>query len=164
MVIIISGDTMKKYILTIIILISTLLLGGCTIANTPTAKTEELLSNYQRLDKNININYYDLSIDKNLTRQQQNEYIKLKCKFSMEDSNVAEYVEYIKCPVLYIHGSEDDEITPSNSYRLFEKTNSEKELYIVMGARHGESVFVEMDKYKRKIREFITVITGRETA
>ncbi len=93
-----------------------------------------------------------------------NAYVKAKCKFSMEDSEVLEYVEHIKCPVLYIHGSEDDEITPANSYRLFEKTNSEKEIYIVLGAGHGESVFVEMDKYKRKIREFITVITRREGA
>lgn len=68
---------MKKYILTFIIFICALLLEGCTIANTPTAKTEELLSNYQRLDKKININYYDLSIDRNLSEQVQKEYIKL---------------------------------------------------------------------------------------
>lgn len=68
---------MKKCILTIIIFILALLLVGCTIANTPTAKTEELLGNYQRLDKKININYYDLSIDRDLSEQQQTEYIKL---------------------------------------------------------------------------------------
>lgn len=93
-----------------------------------------------------------------------NAYVKLKCKFSMEDSEVLDYVTHIKCPVLYIHGSKDDEITPANSYRLFEKTNSEKELYIVLGAGHGESVFVEMETYTAKIKEFISVITKRDKA
>ena len=64
---------MKKIILTIIILIS-IALTGCSIANTPTAQVEGLLSNYQRLDKNITINYADLAGNDDLSSDLQNEY------------------------------------------------------------------------------------------
>lgn len=67
---------MKKIFLITFILI-TILLTGCSIANTPTAKVEELLGNYQRLDKNVQINYYDLSITRDLSNNTQEEYNKL---------------------------------------------------------------------------------------
>ncbi len=88
-----------------------------------------------------------------------NNYIKLKCRFSMEDSDVVEYVKHIKCPVLYIHGASDKEITPLNSYRLYENTPGEKELYIVIGAGHAESVLVETENYINKVKKFINVIS-----
>ena len=43
---------MKKIILTIILTIS-IILTGCSIANTPTAKVEDLLSDYQKLENKI---------------------------------------------------------------------------------------------------------------
>lgn len=96
---------MKKYILTIIIFIS-LLLAGCSIANTPTAKVEELLGNYQRLDKNITVNYYDLSIDRDLSLEHQDEYIDLiedqyqslsyEIKEEIIDGNIATVTTSIK--------------------------------------------------------------------
>lgn len=67
---------MKKIFLINIIFLS-ILLAGCSIANTPTAKVEELLGNYQRLDKNIKINYYDLSDTRDLSSTNQDEYNKL---------------------------------------------------------------------------------------
>ena len=63
---------MKKNIL-IIILLSTILF-GCSIANSPTSKTEELLSNYQRLDENIIISYTDLITDININEDLKNNY------------------------------------------------------------------------------------------
>ena len=65
--------TRKKIILTIILTIS-IILTGCSIANTPTAKVEDLLSDYQKLEDNIAINYSDLAIDDDLSLDLQNEY------------------------------------------------------------------------------------------
>lgn len=67
---------MKKYILSLVLIIL-VILTGCSIANTPTSKVEELLGNYQRLDKDIQINYKSLSIDANLSDDQVREYEKL---------------------------------------------------------------------------------------
>ena len=100
----------------------------------------------------------------NLIYKILNLYVKLRCRFSMEDSNVVEYVKYIKCPVLYIHGAVDKEITPLNSYQLYENTQSEKELYIVLGAGHAESVMVETENYMKKVKSFIKVISKGQSA
>lgn len=62
---------MKKIFL---ILILIFVFVGCNIANTPTSKVEELLGNYQRLDKNINIDYYNLANDEQLSDDLKNEY------------------------------------------------------------------------------------------
>ena len=63
---------MKKNILTIILL--SIILFGCSIANSPTSKTEELLSNYQRLDENIIISYTDLITDITIDEDLKNNY------------------------------------------------------------------------------------------
>ena len=72
---------------------------GCDIANTPTSKVEELLGDYQRLDNNIEINYYDLSVNEDISENLQNEYNNLikdqyqnlsyEIKEEMIDGNVA---------------------------------------------------------------------------
>lgn len=64
---------MKKIILALIIF-SFALLTGCTLGNTPTSKTEDLLSRYQMLDKSISISYTDLANDSNLSSDIKKDY------------------------------------------------------------------------------------------
>lgn len=47
---------------------------GCELNNTPTSKVEELLTNYQMLNQNIQINHEDLSNDKNIDEKYKNRY------------------------------------------------------------------------------------------
>ena len=63
---------MKKIIILLI-----LLLVACSLNNTPEAKVEELLSKYQLLNKNIEINYQDLINDNNLTKENIKEIEKI---------------------------------------------------------------------------------------
>ena len=65
---------MKK-ILYIFVLI--ILLTGCNLSNTPTAKTEDLLTKYQSLDKSIKISSNDLIYKNNLSEKYIQEYEKL---------------------------------------------------------------------------------------
>ena len=44
------------------------MLVGCTLGNTPTSKTEDLLSRYQLLDDSVNISYTSLTTDTNLSQ------------------------------------------------------------------------------------------------
>ena len=125
------------------------------IADCPYASGKEMVKKKIKSKYKIAVNFLYSVLDK---------YVKIRCKFSMEDSDVVEYVKHIKCPVLYIHGASDEEITPLNSYRLYENTNSEKELYIVLGAGHAQSVLVETEKYMKKVKNFIDVISSGQTA
>lgn len=61
---------MKK----IIILMTIIILSACSLNNTPTSKVEELLSNYQGLDKSIDYNYILLSNEAGLDQELINKY------------------------------------------------------------------------------------------
>ena len=65
---------MNKYFILIICLT---LLVGCTLGNTPTARVEEMLSNYQRLDKSINISYTNITDDTNISNDLKDRYEEL---------------------------------------------------------------------------------------
>ena len=67
----IIGDIMIKIWLVVIM---TLLFSGCMIANTPTSKVEDYLGKYQRLDKDISLNYVQLSNDADITDNQIKNY------------------------------------------------------------------------------------------
>ena len=61
---------MKK----IILIISIILITGCSLNNTPNSKIEELLGKYQSLDNSIIISTSTLANDNNLTESQDREY------------------------------------------------------------------------------------------
>ena len=65
---------MRKWFLVVILGI---MLMGCSISNTPTSKVEDLLGKYQMLDDSVNINYYDLSGERNISDDLQKEYLDL---------------------------------------------------------------------------------------
>ena len=65
---------MNKYFILIIFLT---LLVGCTLGNTPTARVEDMLSNYQRLDKSINISYTNITDDTNISNDLKDRYEEL---------------------------------------------------------------------------------------
>ena len=66
---------MKKKI--IIIVITILLLIGCSMSNTPTSKVEDLLSKYQRLDTDISNGINNVLEEQNLSNKDKDRYKKL---------------------------------------------------------------------------------------
>ena len=69
---------MKKIlILGITLFITLTFLVGCSLANTPTSKVEDLYSKYQRLDKDIDTEIDDLLNVETLTNEQRDRYRKV---------------------------------------------------------------------------------------
>ncbi|MDC7227885.1 MAG: alpha/beta hydrolase [Spirochaetales bacterium] len=64
-------------------------------------------------------------------------------------------VDYIKTPILFIHGEQDDYVPPSCSIRMYEKVRGKKGLYLAKNAGHGESIFVNRDAYEKVVYRFI---------
>ena len=54
-----------------------MLLVGCSMANTPTALVEDLLSKYQKLDNDINTGINNVLDEQNLTDEHKDRYRKL---------------------------------------------------------------------------------------
>lgn len=65
---------MKKIIFVFIFL---LLIVGCSLANTPTSKVEDLLTKYQTLDKDINDDIESVINEETLTEVQKDRYRKI---------------------------------------------------------------------------------------
>jgi uncharacterized protein len=57
----------------------------------------------------------------------------LRTKFNNEEK-----IRLVKCPVLFIHGSEDALIPPSESSLLFNACRSEKKLVLIRGGGHND--------------------------
>lgn len=84
--------------------------------------------------------------------------VKHRCNYSIRDGNVKEEVKKIKCPVLYIHGQNDDFIPVENVYALYENTNSLKKIYICPNAGHAESALINPSEYKNRIYDFLKYV------
>lgn len=65
---------MKKIIL-LFIFLSFLI--GCSLANTPTSKVEDLISKYQKVDDEISADIDDITSKENLTEEQRGRYKKV---------------------------------------------------------------------------------------
>lgn len=83
-------------------------------------------------------------------------FIKAKAKFSMRQVVPIDIVSKSKLPMMFIHGKEDYFVPWYMAVDLFEaKTTGYKELYLVEGAAHAESLEVNKKLYEEKVISFI---------
>ncbi len=61
-------------------------------------------------------------------------------------------------PILFIHGAEDNFITPDNSERMKKATAGYAELQLIPGAGHANSVLVQPELYAETVRAFLDKI------
>lgn len=61
-----------------------------------------------------------------------------------------------KCsvPVLFIHGTDDDFVPVTMSYENYSACVSEKRLFVVPGAGHGQSYYVDPAGYEQEVKAF----------
>ena len=75
--------------------------------------------------------------------------------YYLKDASAIESVRHSMIPTLIIHSKEDQSVHVSNAYNLYENLNSKKELLIVPGAEHGQSLNVDSINYWNTISNFI---------
>ncbi len=85
--------------------------------------------------------------------------VKLRCGYSLFETNTSDFVKVIKCPVLYIHGENDDFISSASVYKLYSDTTSQKFLWICENAGHCESALKNREVYGNRVRSFISGIS-----
>jgi len=80
---------------------------------------------------------------------------RLRMGYSFQEASALSQVKKSKTPILFIHGSKDKFIPVSMVYRLYDAADCPKELYIVEGASHAVSYYVDAENYWKKIFAFI---------
>ena len=69
-------------------------------------------------------------------------------------------VSHICIPLLLMHGTADPLIRPSYSRQVFDRANEPKELWMIPGATHSNTVEVGGDEYRRKVVGFFERTLG----
>ncbi len=79
---------------------------------------------------------------------------KMRAGFSFKEASALEQVKKSETPTLFIHGDADIFVPYSMVNELYQACSSEKELYTVKGAGHGNAFDTDVPGYKTKIKEF----------
>ena len=70
-------------------------------------------------------------------------------------TDVRESVKNATVPMLFVHGGNDDFVPTKMGYELYEICGGSKDLLIVDGAAHAESIRVDTDAYHSKLNSMI---------
>ncbi|QTD39910.1 alpha/beta hydrolase [Sporosarcina sp. Te-1] len=80
---------------------------------------------------------------------------KFKAGYSFREANALKEVERTRIPILYIHGKSDTFVPTEMAEDLYRHTASEKDIFLVANANHGESFALSGDAYKQKMSQFL---------
>jgi pimeloyl-ACP methyl ester carboxylesterase len=82
-------------------------------------------------------------------------YTKLFYNFSYRDSSVIHSINSINCPMLFIHGEDDDYVPYYMVHELHDAYEGEKMLYSVKNAKHAVSIDADRVKYNEIVQTFL---------
>lgn len=80
---------------------------------------------------------------------------KLRAGFWYQEGSSTKALNKNKLPTLFIHGSKDKFVPTKMVYNNYNATRGPKELWIVDGAKHANSIVVATDEYAKKIKAFL---------
>ena len=85
---------------------------------------------------------------------------KIRYGYALRDMRPIDSLDENSVPVLFIHGADDAFILPENSRKMYERTAGPKELRLVSGAGHAESVLTDPAGYRNDVEEFLEEVYG----
>ena len=80
---------------------------------------------------------------------------KLRAGYSFQEASALEQVKKTNIPIFFIHGSEDNFVNTDMVYRLYDACPTKKDIFVVEGAGHGQSLYLDPDQYFEKVFRFI---------
>lgn len=106
----------------------------------------EIMWKVVRKDKNIPLPRLVLGIGNLLAN--------MLADFDLDEYSTFSGLRYNQIPVLFIHGTADDCVPIEMTISNFQYCVSEKFLYLVEGAPHAISYYVDEENYRKKITQF----------
>jgi fermentation-respiration switch protein FrsA (DUF1100 family) len=74
--------------------------------------------------------------------------------YAFDEGDVTAQVRQARVPILFIHGDADDYNPTWMVYELYDAAPTEKELWIVPGAKHAKNHIVAPEEFSARIRRF----------
>ncbi len=99
------------------------------------------------MEKNLHLSYGILGIV-------ANDICRKKINMGASDYSATHALAESKIPVLFVHGSDDHFVPVEMTYENYKACAAPKRLFIVPGADHAMSYFLEKDTYEKHVLEF----------
>jgi hypothetical protein len=80
---------------------------------------------------------------------------RLRYHYSLKDMRPVDSLDQNEIPVLFIHGADDNFILPKNSKDMYERTKGIRDLHLIPGAGHAESILTDPAEYKQFVEAFL---------
>ena len=80
---------------------------------------------------------------------------RLRYRYALKDMRPIDSLNANNIPVLFIHGEDDTFILPRNSQDMYDKTPGLRDIHLIPGAGHAESVLKAPETYREYVREFL---------
>lgn len=80
---------------------------------------------------------------------------KKKAHFSFSEKSTIVALERNKIPVLFVHGDQDDFVPTKMTYDNYNACESEKEIIIIQGAKHGMSYLIDSKRCQKVLDSFL---------
>ena len=77
-----------------------------------------------------------------------------KIQVGTQEYSTLDAMEHCTVPVLFIHGTDDHFVPVEMTYENYKACAAPKRLFVVPGAGHGSSYFIDRDGYERAIKAF----------
>ena len=81
--------------------------------------------------------------------------IKMRYHYALNEMRPIDALDENEIPILFIHGEDDDFIPPENARRMYGQTKGVRELHMIPGAAHAESILKEPERYEEYVKEFL---------
>ena len=81
--------------------------------------------------------------------------MKLRFHVSLRDMKPIDALDGNRIPILFIHGTDDPLILPKNSQDMYERTQGMKEIRLISGAKHADSVLTDPEEYLEAVSSFL---------
>lgn len=99
------------------------------------------------LESNLHLSY-------RLRRATVNHFCKKKIKYVDDGCSAVEALKSSKVPVLFIHGTDDGFVPIWMTYENYKACSAPKHLFVVPGANHGMSCYVDREGYEKNVKAF----------
>lgn len=84
-----------------------------------------------------------------------NFFMKAIYKWSFEDVSVVNYINKASCPILFIHGEDDDYVPFYMVHDLYNAYQHKKAILTIKGAKHANSIVTDPKAYIAGVNDFL---------
>ena len=86
--------------------------------------------------------------------------MRLRFHISLKDMRPIDALDENRIPILFIHGADDRLILPKNSEDMAEQTQGMKEIRLIGGAKHADSILTDPEQYREAISAFLEKVSA----